>query len=492
MRGQSTALSGVVGIQSCRPASAPTNYPSSVREAPVRDIADHLQAEEPSFRRTAEALALGVPYRMLISADGRLVRFLHVGAGCVGLTGLGAETLLADSRALTDLLAPDDRERLAREHAAAIAEGRAIAAEVLLRRRDGDQRWCRLTCAPQRLADGSTVWDGLMIDVTEPRRLAEQLAEERRRLEQALEVSGLGVFQWDREDPGTVLWSERQYEICGVPPETPITVENYLALTHPDDRGLARAASRAAEIAPDGGDFAVEHRIVRRDGQVRWLMMHGRIRRDAAGLKSIHGTTLDVTERRLGEERGRLQMRELAHRGKNALSVLMAMVKQAARNAATADELANVLLDRLGAMAKTQDLATTSEKGALPLTELMAQVLGPFDLKRFAVAPELNGLTTSGDAATALALLLHELATNAVKYGALSTTGGRVSLRRLPAGDGRAMMEWREIGGPPVTAPTRQGFGTRLVAAVLQGQGGKVESSFCPDGFTARIEIRIA
>ncbi|MDB5447265.1 MAG: sensor histidine kinase [Phenylobacterium sp.] len=457
----------------------------------MRDIADHLQAEEPAFRRTAEALSLGVPYRMLISADGGLARFLHVGAGCVELTGLTAETILADSHALTELVAPEDRDRLTREHAAALAEGRASSAEVQLRRGDGELRWCRLTCAPQLQPDGSTVWDGLMIDVTESRRLAEQLVEERRRLEQALEVSGLGVFQWAREDPDTVLWSERQYEIFGVPPATPITVESYLARTHPDDRGLASSASRAAEIAPDGGDFTVEHRIVRRDGQVRWLMMHGRIRRDAAGLKAIQGTTLDVTERRLGEERGRLQMRELAHRGKNALSVLMAMVKHAARNARSADELAVVLLDRLGAMAESQDLATASEHGSLPLSQLIARVLGPFDLKRFAVAPDLDGLMISGDTATGLALLLHELATNAMKYGALSAVGGRVSLRRLPAGGARAAMEWREIGGPPVTAPTRQGFGTRLVAAVLQGQGGKVEPSFAAEGFSARIEIRL-
>jgi PAS domain S-box-containing protein len=286
-----------------------------------------------------------------------------------------------------------------------------------------------------------------------------------------------------------VLWSDRQYDIYGVAPETPMTVQRFRNLIHPEDRGSAWLARRWAADAPDEADQSGEYRIVRPDGEIRWVLSHQRVRRDVLGVKSIHGTTLDITHRRNAEERRRLQVRELAHRAKNAIAVMIAMVQQAARGAGDAEELKEVLVSRLTAMAHSQDLAAETDGGPLPLPALVQRALEAFDLSRFELDPALETVIIPAEAVIPMALLLHELATNSVKYGACSKDGGRVRLSPAPAPHGRIAVEWREIDGPPVEPPTRPGFGMRLLSAALQGVGGAVYPEFPPDGFRARMEM---
>jgi PAS domain S-box-containing protein len=447
---------------------------------------------DPSFADVAEALSLGLPYRIRVSADGQGVRFLSVGTRCLEMTGVSPEEVLADAGVFTGLMLPPDRERIRAQSAVIFAARRPFSTEVRMRGPSGDERWRRLTVAPRPLPDGGTEWDGLMTDVTEAKRLAELLDEERRRLEQAFELTGMGVYNWDRDAPDVLEISDEQYAIYGVAPNVALSIETMLAMVHPDDRRLVREACESTYDRPDGGDSVFEHRIIRPDGKVRWVVEHQRIRRDGRGLKSIYGVMLDITERRNAEEQRRLQMRELAHRGRNALTLLMAMIHQAARRAATVEELVEVLMARIEAMAKSQELATAWDGRPLPLATLVRQSLGIFDLTRFDLDPELETLTAPGEAVVGVALLLHELATNAVKYGALSNQDGRVALTQGREAGGRLVVTWREVGGPPVETPVRQGFGARLLVAVLQGVGGCVTPIFAPDGFSARIELPAA
>lgn len=455
-------------------------------------IVQNALAEEPSFRDVADALGLGVPFRMYLSADGRTSQFLRVGAGCLAAIGVPAEALTADPGVLRDLVVPDDQVRLMSDKATAAAGRGPSSTELRIRKPTGELRWFRLTSARRQTEDGGSLLDGLMVDITDSKRLAEQLADERMRLEQAIELTGMGVFSWDRDDPDAMVWSDDQYAIFGVPPQTPITVKDFRDLVHPEDRPLGRALIVEVLQAADGGDFSLEHRIVRPDGEVRWVTLHQRVRRDARGLKSIHGTTIDVTDRRTAEEQRRLQMREISHRAKNAFTIMMAMVQQAARSAASVDELAGLIMSRFTAMAKSQELAMASGGDPLQLSELISQVLDAFDLSRFDVDPALEAVTLHGDGGVSLALLMHELATNAVKYGALSNDAGRIVLSLQDRRDGWATVEWREVAGPPVAPPERKGFGMRLVATVLQGRGGRVTPTFAPDGFIARIEMPAA
>jgi PAS domain S-box-containing protein len=458
----------------------------------VRDLLRDSLVDAPSFGDVAEALSLGVPFLLHLSADGGDTRFLSLGSACLPVLGIPPDAILADPRALAELICPEEEARLRSAKANAAMLDGVSSIEVRIRKPAGEPRWIRLTSASRPAPDGGRLMDGLIVDITETRRMAEQLAEERQRLEQAVELTPMGVFRWDRDDPDAVQWSDHQYAIYGVPPQTPMTVAAFRDLVHPADRRVWQEAITAATEAQDGGVYSLEHRIVRRDGEVRWVLRHQRIRRDAQGLKAIHGTTLDVTERRDLEERRRLQMHELSHRAKNAMTVMMAMVLQAARSASTVEELTDLIMSRLSAMSRSQDLATALDGAPLRLPRLLTQVFEPFDLSRFDIDPELETATIGGEVVILLALMLHELATNALKYGALSNGEGRVGLSLRSRGEGWVTIGWRESGGPPVKPPSRRGFGSRLLATALRDRGGAVTSEFAPGGFVAELEMPVA
>ncbi|MDB5416605.1 MAG: sensor histidine kinase [Phenylobacterium sp.] len=445
----------------------------------------------PPFAEVAEALGLGMAYQILAPPDGDGRRFSYVSATCEALTGVPVQAALADARVLYDQILPEHREILAAAEAQALAGDGRFDVAVQLRRADGELRWVRIASARRVLPDGSTAWDGLLADVTEARRTADELEEQRRRMEVAVEATGLGFWEWDLRT-NALAWSDRNKAIFGLPMDAPVTVEIYLATIHPDDRAACVAVYTKARDRVGGGDFAMEYRAVAPNGQLRWILTRGRVVADDIGAALVVGTTLDNTARHEAEERRSLVMGELAHRAKNGLQVMMAIITETARTVESVAAFKSTLIARLEAMAQAQDLVTASGGRPVQLADLAAQTLTPFGLDRFELAPGIAGLTVHGDVAAGLALLLHEMATNAVKYGALSRPEGRVSLKAEGAGPGMAALHWRERGGPPVEPSSRRGFGTKLLQAALRQQGGKVEPRFEPDGFKARIEFRVA
>lgn len=190
------------------------------------------------------------------------------------------------------------------------------------------------------------------------------------------------------------------------------------------------------------------------------------------------------------QEKLKMLVGELAHRNRNALAVIMAIVAASARGARSADDAARIINERLEALARAQELVVAGARdGGVPLRAVIEASLAPFDSGRFTIAPALEG-TVAADHAAPLGLVLHELATNAVKYGALSVPGGRVVLDGALVG-GRAGLCWREIGGPPVTAPAREGFGGRLFRSALTPFEGTVERRFEPQGLVCELWIPV-
>lgn len=320
---------------------------------------------------------------------------------------------------------------------------------------------------------------------------AAKLKEQQRRLDLAVEATGLGFWELDLTDD-SLVWSDRNRELFGVQPDTPLTAEIFLEAVHPEDRDLILKAYREAREAGEEADFSMEYRITTPAGELRWLLVHGRIVARADRPDLVVGTSLDITERKLAEERRTLLVRELAHRAKNGLAVIMAVVAQTARGATSVKAYQEALIARLTAMALSQDLITESDGAAVSLLDLATKVLEPFDLDRFDLDPNLAGAPVSGDIAIGAALLLHEMATNAVKYGALSNPDGAISVLRFEDLDDRAVVEWRESGGPPVKPPKEPGFGTRLLQAALRSRGGQVQPQFETSGFSARLELPTA
>lgn len=178
---------------------------------------------------------------------------------------------------------------------------------------------------------------------------------------------------------------------------------------------------------------------------------------------------------------------ELAHRNRNALFVIMAIVSQSARAANSAEEAERIINARLAALLRAQEVILHADGASARLGLLIQRALEPFDLTRVAVSPGPE-VQVESDVAVGLGLLFHELATNALKYGALSLPQGRVLIDWSLEAD-VARLVWREVGGPPVAEPAQKGFGSRLLDTALVPQGGKVERRFEPDGLVCVLMI---
>lgn len=254
--------------------------------------------------------------------------------------------------------------------------------------------------------------------------------------------------------------------------------------------------ARGGAIALVASAAAAGHLFFRADDPLRpWALGSFVV---SGGLIILAGALLAQTirmsrdrEQRLeaAEAQLRVVVGELAHRNRNAITVLMAIVSQSIRNAGSLDEAEEVINARLDALGRAQDEILKAGGGPTPLAALLARTLAPFDLARFDIHSE-DAALVDPDAAAAVCLIVHELATNAVKYGALSG-GGRVTVR---CGEraGKSRIEWREIGGPRVEAPTALGFGHRLLSTALSARGGSATRRFAPGGVECEIELPTA
>lgn len=216
----------------------------------------------------------------------------------------------------------------------------------------------------------------------------------------------------------------------------------------------------------------------------------------AGGALALVGGLLASTIIRLRETQKRTEaaeaglrtlVGELAHRNRNGLTVVMAIVSQSARKAASAQDLAQIVNGRLGAMAQAQDEVIRGGSGRADLRKLLERTLSPFDLDRVSFEPS-PPVQVAGETAAALALIAHELATNALKYGALSAPEGFIALSWRPEA-ANVRLVWCERGGPPVSSPTSEGFGVRLLGRVLAAQGGKVDHRFAPAGLECEVSF---
>ena len=194
----------------------------------------------------------------------------------------------------------------------------------------------------------------------------------------------------------------------------------------------------------------------------------------------------DVTARVIGERQQKLLVDELNHRVKNSLATVQAIAQQTLRTAETPAAFQRAFESRLMALSQTHDLLTATNWRGAALRDVLLSELGPFGPNHYELSGPAVDLTPPE--ALALGLVLHELATNAAKYGALSADGC-VSVT-WQAADGRLSLTWRERGGPAVSPPTHRGFGSRLIERSLQGQlAGEAELDFAPDGLVCRIAL---
>jgi len=309
---------------------------------------------------------------------------------------------------------------------------------------------------------------------------------DRRRLDLALQAAGLGEFEWDIARDVFVV-SERMAAITGMPAgELPAEGGRALsAYVHPSDADLV---GRPAEDLMKGSSFETEFRHIRPDdGRTICIRAAGVISRDASGAAvNVTGIVQDVTARRLEDEQRQELMAELDHRVKNVLATVQALAIQTAKRTTSLQAFLQNFGGRLKAMASANELLTAARWRGAAVEHLIAA-----ELKALApgqVRSEGPELFLTPRAANALSLALHELAANAVKFGALSLESGQVHVRWSHAPGGGFELVWTESGGPRVTAPARRGFGSTLLEQVTGRElNGEAEVEYQPAGVRARL-----
>ncbi|MDP9056922.1 MAG: PAS domain S-box protein, partial [Pseudomonadota bacterium] len=315
-------------------------------------------------------------------------------------------------------------------------------------------------------------------------RLALEASEARSRM--ALEAGRIGTWE---ADPGlrATTWDARTRELLGHTPDEPLDYErSFLARVHPDDRAQV-AAINAAALGPDGnGTAKMEYRTISAvDGRERWVQAKGALAYGPGGARYV-GIVRDITAEKDVEHHRQMLSAELQHRMKNTLAVVQSIVSQSLRGAVSVQSASGAIRERLMALGHAHDLLTQTSWTAAPIR---AVVEGATRHGAHAGRVRFSGpdLPLAPRAALAMSLCLHELSTNAAKYGALSVPNGQVELTWAIEPDdlrpeASLVMIWRELGGPPVQAPDRKGFGTRLMENLAYDLGGETTLDYGADG----------
>jgi PAS domain S-box-containing protein len=315
-----------------------------------------------------------------------------------------------------------------------------------------------------------------------------QLYASKARLQVAIDAAQLGSWQYD-PSRRVVSGDTRFKQIFDVD-ENGAVIEEIMKRVHPDDAERVWAAFQVALDPAAPKPNAHEYRVQRRDGEVRWVEVHGLAYFGSAGRErraaSIVGTAQDVTERKQREEQVYLLMREVSHRAKNMLSVVDAIAHQTATK--NPQDFVERFSERIQALAANQDLLVRSDWNGVEIDDLVHAQLAHFaDLIGSRIAVHGPTLRLNAASAQAIGLALHELTTNAGKYGALSTDTGRVDVCWESDGD-TFIMSWTERDGPPVAPPERRGFGTIVMETMAERSvDGAVDVDYAPSGVTWRL-----
>jgi PAS domain S-box-containing protein len=310
-------------------------------------------------------------------------------------------------------------------------------------------------------------------------------SEESRSL--ALAAGNMGSWDWNRQT-GECLWDDGQYGIFGVARKHfGVTAENVRALIHPDD--WQRLQETLEVLLKDRKPVQNEFRVKRPNGEVRWCIGTAAPSVDKAGRVSrISGVTIDITDRKSAEERQALLAREVDHRAKNALALVQSIVRLTKASDIAAYTAA--VEGRIRALSRAHTILSLSRWQGADMRGLVEEELAPYRTSEAAKVEAVGpNVSLQPAAAQSLALALHELVTNAAKYGALSSMSGRVQLS-WELNPGTLVLKWTETGGPRTQAPSSPGFGTRIITASIEGQlAGRAAFDWQPEGLRCVLSV---
>jgi PAS domain S-box-containing protein len=442
-----------------------------------------LRESEAVFRAMFDVSSVGK-----IEVDPKTGRFLRANAAMCKFVGYNEAELLA--RTVYDITHPDDRD-IDREPLRRSVAGESADFDMEKRyiRKDGKAVWARVTVNIIRDECGQPLRStGVIVDLDARKQAEQALQASKDRLQLALDAAQLGWWQYD---PLHRVFSgdPRSNEIFDFP-KNEASIQDIIKLVHPDDVERVLTAFEARLDPVNLNRSATEFRIRRGRDEVRWVETLGLAYFDGDGDErravSVVGTAADITERREREEKEHLLMREINHRAKNMLSVVQAIARQTATK--SPEDFIERFSERIQALSANQDLLVQNDWNGVEIEDLVRAQLAPFaDLIGSRIAVHGAKLRLKAASAQAIGLVLHELATNAGKYGALSTVRGRVNVCWEIKGD-TFTISWIESDGPRVSAPKRRGFGTMVMEAMAEHSvAGAVDLDYAPSGVTWRL-----
>jgi len=327
-------------------------------------------------------------------------------------------------------------------------------------------------------------------EITERKQADVALNESEAQLQEALGAGHVVAFTWD---PNTRLSrrSQNAPQILGLElQESGDRRNDFLACVHREDRACLTA--QIAALSPENPSYLACFRFVRPDGREIWLEETGKAEFDAAGrYLRLKGLTRDITERKRAEERQRLLIRELDHRVKNALASVATVAQRTREGSGSMDEFLHVFDGRVQSMANAHALLSRNHWRGVSLADIVHSELAPY-VGAGSVLVEGPEVMLTADATQPMAIVLHELVTNASKYGALTTPQGRIKVRwnRRQDGDACLLLDWIESGGPACPPPSQAGYGTRAIRSLIPYElNGTVDLDFESDGVRCKIAL---
>jgi two-component sensor histidine kinase/PAS domain-containing protein len=465
----------------------------SVSLSVVQERAPLLESLLDLDQTVLDALPIGV---YACDADGRILR---VNRRAVELWGRTPRLLDPTQRfcgsfrveSLDGRYIPPDQTPMAR----AVLHGESFdGAEAAVENPDG-RRWvARVHVEPLRAPDGSVVGAiNCFEDVSREHEMRLAMERQQRTFDLAMVASQMGTWRYTIDD-NICVYDENAQRLYGLTEARFLhDEEGVKAKFHPDD--METMWARVAQALDPAGDgrYDVEYRVKQLDGSWRWLSAWGLVEFDGRGPErkplAIAGASRDISELKQAETFQRLLVNELNHRVKNSLATAQSIASQTLRGAPDPVEAREAIEARIGSLARAHDLLTARNWSGADLREVVARAVEPFAACQFKISGP--ALDVEPRHALALSMALHELATNATKYGALTGPAGRVELGWAVA-RGVLTMRWRERGGPPVAPPQRRGFGSRLLKDGFAGDpGGGTQLDFAPGGVRCQISVAL-
>jgi two-component sensor histidine kinase len=309
----------------------------------------------------------------------------------------------------------------------------------------------------------------------------------------AVDAACVALWSWNVDDNSFAM-DERGFELWDLPWAEEVQFEGLSAHIHPADRDRVREAFIATRSV--AGSYEIDFRVIVGE-DIRWISARGQGADAGIVSRRMFGIFLDVTGRKQAEEGSELLAGEMSHRVKNLLAIAAGLTQLTSRSAQSIEDMTRALTQRLTALGRAHDLVRPlpGEQGkAALLGDLLSVLLAPYDdtgafSGRIRVAVPRMGVGER--AATALAMVVHELATNSVKHGALSTDAGALDISSS-AEDDDVCLVWAETGGPAMAEqPEMRGFGSKMISRSVSSQlGGSLDYDWQPAGLVATLRMR--